>query len=343
MSHKVRSLPLKEWPVCDRNGWTAACTPARRLRPGGAASHLQPVTQKSHERIYGYLLDFCRRNGSLDPAATAAGHVTPDRIDAFLVELETRVGSVTRALYIQRIRRAAELIAPGRDFGWVREIEQDLKRLATPRPRQHRIIPSNRLLALGLDLIRRGEAADNRTELARARLVRDGLMIALPALCPIRLKNLAALRVGHEINRIDGTWWIILDASQTKSGQPDERPIPAVLTAPIDRWLERWRPLFLNPTDSFWTSTKGGALAYDTVGITVAEVTCREIGIRISPHLFRHCAVHTIATEAGAEMGVASALLHQTDPRTAEEHYNKGTSLLATRKYLSFLREFANG
>lgn len=343
MQQKVRSLPLDEWPTCDRDGWRAACIPSRRLQPGGAASRLQPVTQASHARVYGYLLDFCRCNGALDPDAAAAGHVTPDRIDAFLTELYTRVGSVTRALYIERIRRMAELVAPARDFGWLREIEHDLKYLARPRAKQHRIVPSNRLLGLGLELIRRGETSNSLTDLARARLVRDGLMIALLALCPIRLKNFAALRVGHEIRCIDGTWWIILNATQTKTGWPDERPVPAELTAPIERWLAHWRPLFPNPSDAFWLSTKGGALAYDTVGMTIAEVTLKELGIRISPHLFRHCAVHTVATEAGAEMGVATAVLHQRDGRTSEEYYNKGTSLLATRKYNSILREFVSG
>lgn len=343
MQRNVRSLPFEEWPACDRDGWRAACIPSQRLRPGGTASHLQVVTQDSYARIYGYLLDFCSRYGSLDPAAAAAGHVTPDRIDAFLTELYTRVGSVTWAFYIQRIRRMAELVSPTRDFGWLREIEQDLKYRARPRAKQLKIIPSNRLLALGLDLIRRGEASDSLTDLARARLVRDGLMIALLALCPIRLKNFAALRLGQEMTRIGETWWIILNVSQTKSGRPDERPIPAQLTAPIERWLARWRPVFPDPGDAIWPSTKGGALAYDTVGMTIAEVTLKETGIRISPHLFRHCAVHTVATQAGAEMGVATAVLHQTDGRTAEEHYNKGTSLLATRKYSSILREFAGG
>jgi hypothetical protein len=46
----------------------------------------------------------------------------------------------------------------------------------------------------------------------RARGVRNGLMIALLAVCPIRLKNFAALALGTTFNDVDGRWWIALRA-----------------------------------------------------------------------------------------------------------------------------------
>ena len=162
-------------------------------------------------------------------------------------------------------------------------------------------------------------------------------MIALLALCPIRLGNFAELRIGRQIRRIGDTWWIILEAAETKSGRPDERPIPEILTSHIDRWLERWRPIFLRTADAFWPSTKGGPLAYACVGQIITETTLRELGVAISPHLFRDCAVYTVATEAGDRMGIASGLLQHTDPHTTEKYYNKGASLGAVRQYQQIL------
>ena len=57
---KMRSLPLDLWPEADRNAWNAACRPAARLKPGGAAGHLKPVTREDHARHYGCFLDFLR-------------------------------------------------------------------------------------------------------------------------------------------------------------------------------------------------------------------------------------------------------------------------------------------
>jgi len=188
-------------------------------------------------------------------------------------------------------------------------------------------------VTLGLELIRRGETSVHLTDLARARLARDGLMIALLALCPIRLRNFVELFIGRQIRRIGETWWIVLQGAKTKSGRPDERPVPEILTRHIDRWLERWHPLFLEPGDAFWPSSKSGSLAYTYVEQIITETTLRELGVAISPHLFRDCAVYTVAIARGDRMGIASALLQHLDERTTQKDYNKGASLDAVRRY----------
>ncbi|MGC1177933.1 MAG: site-specific integrase, partial [Methyloceanibacter sp.] len=327
MSEKVKACPLSDWLTTDREAWDRAGLTGHRLKPGGAAARMKPSTRASLVRAYGYLLDFCRRNGLLDLDAETGAHVTPEIIDAFVRELHNRVGSVTRASYIGKIRRVATILAPRRDLAWLAEVEADLRYEACPRSKYHRIVSSDRLLTLGLELIRRGETNNHLTALARARLVLDGLMIALLALCPISLRNYAESGIGRQIRRIGETWWIILEAAETKSGRPDELPVPEILTAHIDHWLERWRPLFLNPGDAFWPSTKGGSLAYTYVEKIITETTLRELGVAVSPHLFRDCAVYTVAIAAGDQMGVASALLQHNDERTTEKHYNKGASL----------------
>ena len=337
MPERIRTCPPRDWPTADRAAWERACVAAQRLRPGGAAARMKPSTRTSLVRAYGYLLDFCSRNGIFDKNAEPAGHVTPEFIDAFVHDLHQRVGSVTRASYIGKIRRIATIFAPGRDLEWLGEIEGDLRYEMRPRPKYHRIVSSDRLLALGLQLIRRGETSIHLIELARARLMRDGLMIALLALCPIRLRNLAELCIGRQIRRIGETWWIILEAAETKTGRPDERPVPEILTGPIDRWLEHCRRLFREPDDAFWPSTKGGPLAYTYVGHIITETTRQELGVAVNPHLFRDCAVYTVAINAGDRMGIASGLLQHTDPRTTEKYYNKGASVGAVRRYQQIL------
>jgi integrase len=294
----------------------------------------------SFVRAYGYLLDFCRRKSLFDENAAAGAHVTPKIIDLFVGDLHDRVGSVTRAIYVGRIRQIVRLRARGSDLSWLRDIEAELRFEARPRPKYHRIVTSDRLLALGFELIRRGEASSHLTNLARARLVRDGLMIALLSLCPIRLGNFAELRIGRQICRIGDTWWIILEAAETKSDRPDERPVPEILTPYIDHWLERWRPLFRNSDAALWPSIKGGALAYAYVGEIITQTTLNELGVAVNPHLFRDCAVYTVATHAGDRMGIASGFLQHTDERTIQKHYNKGALIGAVRRYQQMLGRF---
>jgi integrase len=301
---------------------------------------MKSSTRTSLVRSYGYLLEFCRRSSLLDQGAEAGAHVSPEIIDAFIDELHGRVGSVTRASYIGKIRRIVQILAPGRDLVWLGEIEADLRYAARPRPKYHRIVSSERLLALGLELIRRGEASKHLTALGRARLVRDGLVIALLALCPIRLRNLAELSVGRQMRLVSDTWWIILDADETKTGRPDERPVPGIVAEAIERWLGHWRSVFHPSDDSFWPSIKGGSLAYTFVGHIITETTRKELGVAVNPHLFRDCAVYTVAINAGHRMGIASGLLQHANQRSVDKYYNKGASLEAVRRYQQILDQF---
>jgi len=61
----VRSLPIELWPSADRAAWEAASRPGVRLKRGGSASHLRPVTQEILTKRYGYFLDFLDRSKQL--------------------------------------------------------------------------------------------------------------------------------------------------------------------------------------------------------------------------------------------------------------------------------------
>ena len=336
MDDQVRSLPVSSWPQADREAWEQACRPSMRLKRGGAACRMKPKTQATHVRGYGYFLDHCRRHGQLEEGA-AASLITAPRVEHFLAELRDRVGSVTQWSYMQRIRRVSEILAPLRDFGWLRDVEADLRDVARPRPKYPRIVDGERLLRLGLELMDRGEAREQSRPFERSRLVRNGLMIALLALCPIRLGNLHSLRLDKQIRKIGDQWWFILPADETKSGRPDERPIHHILTPYIDRWVGQWRDVVPNIDDHFWPSINGGRLAYTYVGTIITETTRRELGIPVNPHLFRDCCVYTVAERAGSQMGVASGLLQHVDSRVTEKYYNKGASFEAAHRYQAIL------
>src|SRR5437868_7044771 len=112
----VRFLPLRLWPAADKNAWEAACRPSERLKRGGAASHLKPVTQYDLARRYGYFLDFLSRSNRLDPKAGPGTQVAPENVGPYVTELKERVTSVTVYGSICKLRRIVQLIAPDRDL-----------------------------------------------------------------------------------------------------------------------------------------------------------------------------------------------------------------------------------
>lgn len=341
---KVRSLPLDLWPEADHKAWIAACQPATRLKRGGAAGHLKPVTRDDHASHYGCFLGFLDRCGLLRTDGPSAANVTADNVEAYLAELKGRVGSVTVHGSICKLRRAAKYVAPGRDFAWLAEIGKDLALVMRPRSKFDRLVLTEVLVEAGLTLIHEAENSQSMTKLARACQVRNGLMVAMLGVCPIRRKNFAALELARTFVKIRGKWWIVLAASETKEKRADERPVDELLTPVIDRYLGQHRPVLArsdNPPSALWLSANDGAPITDKqVAKVIRMTTLSTVGVAVSPHLFRTCAASTAAIRGGDNPFLASALLHHSDPKTTNAHYNRATSLSAAENFRQVVRQY---
>lgn len=257
-----------------------------------------------------------------------------ERPTQFTIELACRFNC------IYKLRRAAELLAPAIDFSWLAEIEKDLALVMEPRSKLDRLVLTRRLVEAGLTLIVEAQSVAS-DGLTRARGVRNGLMVALLAMSPIRLKNFADLELGTTFKSVHGRWWITLPEAATKSHRLDERPVSLWLNEYVDTYLSHSRPLLLSPskpTNALWiSSTTGGPLTRKNLGVLISQITRQTLGVAVSPHLFRTAAATTAAAYAGQTPHLASAILNHTDPRVTEQHYNRASSIGAADVYASIV------
>ena len=326
----VHSLPEERWPAAERAAWDEARRPSLRLRRGGSASHLRLVVQRDLGKRNGLFLELVARAGRLDMNAPAGAHVTPENVEVYVAELKSRVASVTVYGSIQKLRRFTQLIAPEHDLGWLIELERQLWSERRPRPKWDRVVTTDVLVDAGRTLMAEAEIT-KRPALTRARMFRNGLMVALLAYCPIRLKNFAALEIGRSFVNVDGTWWIVLTAAETKEKRADERPVPEDLKASIERYLEIYRPIMAGgkaEANALWFAINGKPMSYASMGELIAETTRMTIGVAVSPHLFRTAGVTTLAIRAGDKPHAGSALLHH-GPNGPQENYNRASCISA--------------
>jgi integrase len=269
--------------------------------------------------------------------------VTLSNVEAYTADLTARVRSVTVWNCTYKLRRAAELLAPTADFSWLAEIEKDIALTMEPRSKFDRLVLTGRLVEAGLTLAAEAQGFAS-SELMRARGVRNGLMIALLALCPIRIKNFSTLKIGHTFREVHGRWWIALPSISTKSRRPDERRVPELLKPTIDMYLNQSRPVLIGSkpsTNALWiSSTTGRAMTTKNLGTLVSKITLETLGVDVSPHLFRTAAASTAAAYGGNTPHLASALLNHTDPRVTEEHYNRASSVSASKIYAEITNTF---
>jgi integrase len=340
-----RSLPIHEWPDADRRAWEDACRPGIRLKPGGSACYLAEVSREDFARRYGAFLGFLQRSGRLEPNLDAAAQVISSNVEPYIDELHARVRSVTVWNCIYKLRRASELLAPMSDYSWLAEIERNLALVMEPKSKFDRLVFTGRLVEAGLTLV--AEAQEfAKNDLDRARGLRNGLMIALLAHRPIRLKNFAALEIGHTFKEVHGSWWIALPRLSTKSHRPDEKRVPEFLNPVIDVYLNQSRPILLKssvPANFLWISSRTGQqMTKKNLGTLISKITLQTLGVDVSPHLFRAAGATTAAMYGGNTPHLASAVLGHTDPRVTEEHYNRATSINAAKTYAALIRQYMN-
>ena len=216
-----------------------------------------------------------------------------------------------------------------------------------PRSKADRWVLTEVLVEAGLTLIAEAENSRKMSKLGQARQVRNGLMVAMLAMHPIRLKNFAALEIGRSFIEIKGSWWIVLSAPETKEDRPDERRIDDLLQPALDRYLKKQRPVLAiaYPSDTaLWLSSNDGRpMTYDGVARALTETTRSTVGVAVSPHLFRTAIASSAAIHGGVNFHLASALLHHTDARVIEAHYNRASSLSAAKSLRNIVQGYIKG
>jgi integrase len=345
--HKFRSLPVQEWPSADQRAWAEACRPGVRLKPGGRASYLAEVSRKDFANRYGAFLGCLQRSGKLKLKAPAAAQVAIIKVRTYLAELKARVSSVTTWNCIYKLRRAAELLNPSLDFSWLAEIERELALVMVPRSKFDRLVLTGRIVEAGLTLIVEADKYA-KSNFERAKGIRNGLMIAILALCQLRLKNFVALEIGNTFKEVNGSWWISLPSSSTKNKRWDERRIPDSLNRVIGLYLNEARPVLMRPSlaadNSLWISSRTGRrFSYKNLGTLISKITFQALGVDISPHLFRTSAASTAAIKLPQFPRLSSALLGHADPRVTDEDYKRMTSLNAGRIYSALIEGYIDG
>ncbi len=206
----------------------------------------------------------------------------------------------------------------------------------TPRSKTDRLVLTERLVEAGLILIREAEMF-GKTAAARAVGVRNGLLIALLALHPIRIKNFATLTIGNTFINVGSRWWLHIPSEDTKSHRVDDRQVPGFITDAVDSYVNTHREVLCQGVAehrALWvSSTTAQQLTTKNLGTLISKLTRETIGVDVSPHLFRTAGASTAAVYGGNHPHLASALLNHRDPRVTEEHYNRATSLSAGNEY----------
>jgi integrase/recombinase XerD len=337
---KRKLLPYDQWPLTDQQAWKDATRSCDIFTDGGVGSHWSDGSKKTIRYGYSRWLGYLILEEPCTLSMAPANRVAPERLKRYIDHLQ---GSITPAgthNYVKHLYDAIHAMAPEDDWRWLRELAHRLGILVTPRNKRPRMVSSHKLAELGCRLMAAAEDDDSK-DIERAILYRDGLMIAMLALRPIRRRNLSGIRIG--VNLLFGPtgYRLRFEPHETKTHTLVEHPLPDWLVAPINRYLDFYRPLFPGALDhdGLWASAKGCVLRSEGIYDRIALHTKNTFGHVVNPHLFRHCVATTIALEDPEHVHIAADLLGHTSLAMTERHYIQAQTREAGKAYQSVVRD----
>jgi len=332
-------LTLKHaaWPQPDQILWSGLFRKGHPLDEAGPLSHLSPVSIIGMESTWGHWLGWVARERpellNLEPLTRAA----PVNLQAWLGTMAHLVPA-TASFRINGVLRVLRTLAPLKALETHRKLARHYQRItdATPSHRkQGRIVETGVLVDAGVThYLQHRDLACGSIESASA--CRDGMMVTLLALMPMRRRPFTSLELGRSLQRCAGGWRVVLDQVDLKSGQYWEATVPEPASSLLSHYVDVVRPMLMVPgaqdAGRLWLTKHGTAYTDGYMGVWIKQLTFRLMGRAISPHLFRDCAATTMALSSAKDARGIRALLGHASDRTAERHYNQASAMEAGRE-----------
>ena len=334
---KRKSMLECNWPAADLMLWNAAVLPSELFEGNNGASRWRPKTVKQAKYAYAAWLQHLHDTDSTALQLCAAERVTLDRIERYVTSMRAELSAVSIANALGHLVLALREVAPNHNWCWLTSIQR--KQLAfAPRPdKRSSMVGVEKLVALGTSLMAKAQSSSDVIDHLGYR---DGLIIALLAVRPLRRSNMAGLRLNQHIAMSDHQVRISFDASEMKGKRDFDCWVPSSLVGPFIHYVTVVRPRFpgAGTHDFVWCSMKGGALLAGGMYEMIVKRTSREFGKPINPHLFRDIAATAIATERPDQVRLARDLLGHANLLTTEKYYLHAQSVKAGAHYGALIK-----
>jgi integrase/recombinase XerD len=340
-----KQLPLNEWPEADHEAFRTAYKPGDFFdETTGPGTHLADGTRRMIETAYRRWLGFLKVEHPGDLSIPPAARITSGRVRAFIDHLSMEVRPSSIAIAVDSLFVAARLIAPMTDWAWLKSIKSRLAARATPENRFNHLVPPLQTLDFGIELMDAAFKLPVTGHKQREIQYRDGLLLALLSLWPIRRRSVTALTVSRHLEFDDLGVNILLHAPDTKAKRAESFRVPEQLVPYLMRYLQEIRPVLVGHSkhDGLWASYKGGPLIADRVYNIVRARVTMQFGKAMGVHDFRRAAATFMAMLAPDKIGLIPGVLQHASPEVSESHYNLARSTEAGRRFAAHLAKTRN-
>jgi len=335
---QLKHLPVDQWSNADHEAFRTIYEAGDVFdETGGPGAHLAEGTRKLIRTAYRRWLGFLKAWHPADLLKPPADRITPERVRAFVIYLSAEIKTTSVAIAVDNLHYVARLIAPAGDWRWLHNLKARLAAQSRPEDRFGRLVPPWQTLDFGIELMDEALGLPT-TRKQREIQYRDGLLIALLSLWPIRRRSIAALTISGHVEFNEAGITILLRADDTKAKRAESFQVPEPLLPYLRRYFREIRPKLLGRGnhDGFWASYKKGPLSDGSIYTTVRARVFAKFGKKMGLHDFRRAAATYLAIDAPEKIRLVPGVLQHASPEDSER-YNLARSIEAGRRFGAYV------
>jgi integrase len=193
-------------------------------------------------------------------------------------------------------------------------------------------------------LMKRARELQEQAPVKAALRAQLAVAIAVLSVAPVRLKNLASIRLEENLIKPRGPndpYWLVFPDHDVKNHVRLEFPLDRQLTELIDEYVHQHRPVLLRGSNEPWLFP-GESRGFKTANMfstQIAEEIEKTVGISMTVHQFRHAAAAIFLKHRPGEYEVVRRLLGHRNTQTTTGFYCGLQTIEATRIFGQIVRD----
>jgi hypothetical protein len=331
-----KHLPFEFLSQSDRDAFQRAYRHGQLFDDdGGIGAHYMPGTRRQIETSTRRYARFLYDNHPDDLRFSITENLCRERIRVFVDKLTESYKPISISIVLQGLYYAARFIDGSKDWRWLLRAASRLQYRNIPEDRFPRLIPPRLTLDFGMRLMDEAARMPEVRDRVREMQFRDGLIITVLTLWPIRRRSLAALTIGRHLQLTATSATIFLFPEDMKSKVAESCVLHSDVVQYLHRYLREIRPRLAGDgcDDGLWVGKgKTRRLSSDRLYAIVRKRSRDEFGKPTALHDYRRAAATYLAMDAPDKVSLIPGVLQLNDPEVGEKYYNLAKSITANRR-----------
>jgi integrase len=196
-------------------------------------------------------------------------------------------------------------------------------------------------------LMQQARSAKDHAPTKAALTAQLAVAVAILTFAPIRLANLVSIELGVNLIKPGGPnkpYWLVFPHYDVKNRVDLNFKFDQPLTDLICEYIHEFRPAVVRGSNAAWLfpGEEGEHKTANTFGIQITERIEKAVGLRITPHQFRHAAAATWLKHRPGDYETVRRVLGHRNLQTTVDFYCGLQTTQATEQFGKLIREKIN-